>query len=379
MRYPARYYDGRTARQHVVMTEISREGITILEASDGSAHGETDLPGTRELQFWSARQIEFRNGPRGQKTARLGRTGSLERLVIDDENAIAALQELMAVVRPHRRASRKTIGRLIGWSAASVASLALLVFVVIPLTAQQLAAVTPHAFKLEVGQIGLEQATRLFGAGESGGAAYCTGSAGLKALERMTERLTRHAPGTPKVSTYVINSRIENAFALPGNLIGVTSGLLAAAPRDIEIAGILAHELGHVVHDHAMASLYRNTSFMLLMFAVFGDVGLSGTLPFLVLATSYSRDAEGEADEFALSLLKRANISPLGLADFFKRAVRSHGQSHQGLGFLSTHPASEDRLARILAAGSEGDTRLLAKAEWNDLKQVCGKTQETPP
>lgn len=139
-----------------------------------------------------------------------------------------------------------------------------------------------------------------------------------------------------------------NAFALPDGQIVLTDELVALAPDDVDmILGVLAHEIGHVDHEHSLRRLYRALGVAGLILLVGGDIG-AGTEDLLVqgaalLSLSYSRAHETEADRFSVELMARAGRDPTAVARLFERMMEEFGD-HGDLAFLSTHPATASRI-----------------------------------
>lgn len=170
-----------------------------------------------------------------------------------------------------------------------------------------------------------------------------------------------------------------NAFALPGGIIVIHSELILRARSAAELQGVLAHEIAHVTAQHGTRTLITSAGVLVLAQTLLGDVtGLVATLGSaapLLLTQSYSRGFETEADRDGVALLQRARIDALGPAHFFemlrleeqktrdklrKTAGERTADLLQGVsGFLSTHPATDRRIAAIrqLAAGSRGPYR----------------------
>ncbi len=156
-----------------------------------------------------------------------------------------------------------------------------------------------------------------------------------------------------------------NAFALPNGTIIFLDEMVKLSTHDDELLAVLAHEIGHVIHRHGLRSLIQNSLFAFVLLAITGDV--SGTselflgLPVLLTELSYSRGFEREADDFALSYLKRQGITPVHFANLMHRIEKKsttisstsdnggHGRPSK-LGwrdFLSTHPSMKERLRRF--------------------------------
>jgi predicted Zn-dependent protease len=148
----------------------------------------------------------------------------------------------------------------------------------------------------------------------------------------------------------VVNDDAVNAFALPGGFVTVDYGLLANAETGDEVAGVIAHELEHVVGRHGTRRLLRELGTGALLSALVGgtDFALPAGLVHDFASTAYDRGEESEADARGIELLLRAGIAPSGLARFFERLAKS---SVSPPALLSTHPDPGDRgkLAAIAA------------------------------
>ncbi len=153
-----------------------------------------------------------------------------------------------------------------------------------------------------------------------------------------------------------------NAFALPSGILVVTDDLVALAKHDDELLAVFAHELGHLQGRHALRHALQSSAAGLLLAAVTGDIlsvtSFAATLPTSLVEAKYSRDFEYEADDAAIAALRRLKIPPQRFADFLTRLQAAHdkrtGQSlpagaRAASDYLSTHPATADRLARITA------------------------------
>lgn len=155
---------------------------------------------------------------------------------------------------------------------------------------------------------------------------------------------------------YIVNSDIVNAFAVPGGHIYVNRGLVEATDNMSELAGVLAHEVGHVEERHSAQQMERlqganlglSLAYILIGRAPTGVERAAIDVGGGVVFSSYSRQAENEADETAVALLVSAGIDPEGLVTFFGKLLeqrsRRPGQVEQ---WFSTHPLTEDRIARV--------------------------------
>ncbi len=155
----------------------------------------------------------------------------------------------------------------------------------------------------------------------------------------------------PSEITYrfrLVESPVVNAMALPGGYIYVFSGLFLAARNEGELAGVLAHEIGHVESRHATEQLSRNQLIGLLSSfggAFFGGGGVPSLLTGLE-RLSYSRGDEMRSDDLAVDYLYQAGYHPEAMATFFDLVWKSRQEAHL-MAFLATHPLSDDRAARV--------------------------------
>lgn len=152
-----------------------------------------------------------------------------------------------------------------------------------------------------------------------------------------------------------------NAFALPDGTIVITDELIAMADGDDElIMGVLAHEMGHVEHEHSLRQLYRAAGVAGLIMLIGGDIG-EGAQDMLaqgagLLTLSFSREAEAEADRHSVEIMLKAGRDPLAIARFFEALGKKLGDTG-GTSMLSTHPGTPERRAAADAYARE----LLAK------------------
>ncbi len=154
---------------------------------------------------------------------------------------------------------------------------------------------------------------------------------------------------------FVAEDPVVNAFAIPGGFVVVNSGLIAAADSAEEVAGVLAHEVQHVERRHSLKALVQAMGLQTLIQLVLGDVaGEMGAGIVAQLGTlKFGRDHESEADRLGLAALQRAGIDGHGMLRFFEKLARQDGST---LTFLSTHPATADRLEALQRALEAADT-----------------------
>jgi len=175
------------------------------------------------------------------------------------------------------------------------------------------------------------------------------------AAQAIWKRLTMAAkpdnPGYP-LRLHLVDDPEVNAFALPGGHVMLLSGLMKKADNAEEVAGVLSHEIQHVLKRHAAARMAQSVGTRLLATAVFGGSDLSGlTLTAQQMGElSYGRDQETEADIAGAQLMVRSGLSPTALGTFFKK-MDSDSPVGKIPSFLSTHPDSLKRAKRLETLG----------------------------
>jgi predicted Zn-dependent protease len=205
------------------------------------------------------------------------------------------------------------------------------------------------------------------------GRGTCHTPEGSDALRRLTERLS--AAAGRRFSVSVLDWEIVNAFAAPGEQVVIARGLIEQARSPDEIAGVLAHEMGHGIELHPETGIIRAIGLGAAMELMLG--GSSGTLASIGLVLTqlgYSRVAEREADALALEILERAQVSPLGFAGFFKRLDERQAGSPLGqVSIFRTHPLSAERARLAASRPAYPATPALSDDDWRALRAICGK------
>ena len=201
-------------------------------------------------------------------------------------------------------------------------------------------------------------------------------------LEGIVARLAADGAAEPyQLRLTVVDWAQVNAFALPGGHIVLLRGLLDRTESPEMLAGVLAHEIQHILRRHTTRALIQHASTGLMVAAVAGDV--SGLVAFalegarVVGALNYTRNAEEEADAEGMRMLIRAQIDPAGMIGFFDRVVRKKdAEETEGgvLRYLTTHPSNTQRVTnlKMLAVNAPIGPPLLAGRDWKDVKRICG-------
>lgn len=241
---------------------------------------------------------------------------------------------------------------------AAVSAVALLVAFTVP---QWLAPLVPPSWEQRMGDAIV---------GDFGGR-FCDAAPGKAVLDAMVAKIDRRKG----LQVEVANIDMVNAAALPGGKVILFKGLILNAKSPEEVAGVLAHEIGHVRERHVMQALLRQFGLSILLGGANSDaIGQLGG----IVTLGYGREAEREADQFARTRMRAADISPLGVAAFFRRlakaeAVVGEGRAARLVGYISSHPLSTERRAAFEASARKGHnyTPTLSKAQWTALKRIC--------
>jgi predicted Zn-dependent protease len=256
------------------------------------------------------------------------------------------------------------------WAAAAVALIAAGVWALQLSPSTALARLIPDKTRVALGK----QVVRSM-AGER---KVCEAAAGKAALGRLVARLSEAAGGAKPFKVVVVDWGMLNAFAAPGEQIVLTRGLVNKAASPDEVAGVLAHEMGHGLELHPEAGLVRAIGMSAAADLVMGGgAGTIGNIGVLLAQLSYTRAAEREADAHAFRILKAAAIAPKGIADFFRRVQKIEGGGDSGKGFsgidaFRTHPQTEERARQAENQPPYPATPALNAADWQALREICG-------
>lgn len=368
---PARYFDGVSARPREVWVSFGNRSLVIV-GEDGIA-----------IAHWALDGLSARSDRGDQVLQVAPDAASDERLAISDATMIAALRRVCP--RLYRRpADRRGIGKAAFWGVAAVAAVLVIVFVILPRLAGQLAYAIPPESEQKLGDQVVGQIQTVLGVnGPDPG--FCTGPEGLEALAAMEARLDAGAGLPYELRIAVMDHGMVNAFAVPGGRIVLFRGLIEAAASPEEVAGVLAHEIGHVVHRDPTVAVLRSAGTAGILGMLVGDVfgaAIVVAATETVMNASYAQEAERRADRTGLEILARAELPSRPFAGFFRRMAERYGDDLGILGYVASHPALGERAERAEAADTVGEARfvpVLDDTEWVALRQICRETAEDPP
>lgn len=344
-----RYFDGRSARHHELALHAGDDAITLAGAVE------------RSYAFGDIRVAEpFEGTP----TVLYFPDGA--HCEVDEPASGRMLREALGY-----RASR--VVRLTAHTWAALAALVLLVALIlvtafwgIPTAAKKIADELPPSVDRSLGESALE-ALRASGV---------LGQSRLSDewLAEVQQVMRRVAPSdlAVRLHIYDIDAFGANAVALPDGTI-IMSDLMVrlivgkrgeiGEAEAAQLAGILAHEIGHVRLRHGTRVLAGSSLAAALSASLFGDFSGVAALPGVLASLSYSREMEEEADEYAIALLRKNGISPLPLAGLFERLAYGPEEADDkeapgwiweaAESFLSSHPLDAERAERLRAARQE--------------------------
>jgi Zn-dependent protease with chaperone function len=346
------YFDGLSSRRRTVTLEF-KDRLEINEPPETAT-------------AWSYADIRRADSPTGTLRVSCLTAPALARVEIRDA-AVAAELVSRCTQLDEDVPGRRGIARIVGWSVAATVSIIVVILVGVPLAADRLTPLVPQAFEQRLGDVAEGQVKALFGG------KVCENVAGQAAFTKLVNTIRLSAGLDPSIQSAVLSSPIPNAFALPGGKVYVFSGLLVKAESADELAGILAHELGHLKHRDSTRNLIYNGGTSFLIGLLFGDITGSGALIFAsrsLVTASYSREAEQNADTFAIEAMHGLGRSPKPMGELMFRVTGKEGD--RSLSILASHPLTEDRLARMSSEDRPpSGPPLLTPSEWASLKAIC--------
>ncbi len=359
----AGYFDGKTARRHRVSLNFVADVVVLEE-------------GGEELARWAYGDIRQEDGD--DAVMRLTSTGApeLARLEIDDKDEIAEIERRCPALLTHADNPRQT-RHIVLWAMAAAVSLVVIAIWLMPLMAAEIAPLVPRWLERRIGDVvypRMLSSLKATGTCQSGGPS----GASAQALETLAGKL-REANGLDYegLQLVVLDSKVANAFALPGGRILILDGILQASESADEIAGILAHEMGHVAHRDGTRSMIEGGGVSFVLGTVLGDFAGATALLYASKAlvnASFSREVEAAADAYAISTLRVLGRSPVPLGTLLTRlTVAALGDKSQP-SLLDSHPATPARLAAMQASGivTTGPP-ILSEEQFMALKRICEK------
>ncbi len=356
-RTDAVYFDGTSNRKRRVTLRLGAE-LEIIENGDVAA----------TWHFPDIRRVDAAPG-----TLRLSSTSALPlaRLEIADP-AIAADVTARCPSLDADRGGTTAAWRIVFWSVAAACSIVGIAVFGIPLIADRLAPIIPASVEERIG-VAADRQVRTMTGGK-----ICDSPEGQAAFTLLVDKVKQAGGLELPFDAHVLSSSIANAFALPGGKIYLFDGLLKRAENVDEVAGVIAHELGHVHHRDNLRRIIQTGGTSFLFGLLFGDVMGGSAVIFAtrsILESSHSREDERAADAFMIDTMHKLGRSPRPMGELLFRVT---GAQKNGLTIVASHPLSEERLDVMRKAERPvTGTELLTGEQWKALKNICNVTGET--
>lgn len=360
---PATFFDGRTSARHEVSVVLAGE-LRIADAAGGI------------LRRWPLHSLRRQDSPTGMLRLACVETDAAARLEIRDAEMIEAVRRACPGLDKGYRAAGAIYMKIVGWSLAAVISLSAVAFFGIPRLAAAIAPAVPMSWERQLGAAVDEYIRNLLRQNDRAAFACETdpGLAGERAiLDRLVTTLQARSGTEAEIEVSIVKQPQANAVALPGGRIYIFSELLKRIDSADELAAVIAHEMGHVVHRDSLKSLIEAAGVSFIFGVVLGDFGGGFAVVLAaetLLTSSHSRKLETAADEFAVRLMNAAGRDATALATALDRIAPEEGGPV--LDFVSTHPVTAERKQRIRRlARPQSAPPLVTPEEWRRLKSFC--------
>lgn len=356
--------DGRTAAALNVTIRFEENGLNIrkTEADIGEIWPYGDLTSVSPLSSGRAAQL----GRQDQVGARL---------FVDDGGFAGKILARAPHLSTHAERKRILAPMLAFTVIVAGVSAAIWYFELSP--ARAIAGLLPDKARMQLGDLVVKKMTA--------NKKICEAPAGRAALDKLAGRLIISIPEGHRFQLRVVDLGVVNAFATPGERIIVSGKLIRFTTSPEELAGVIAHEIGHGLERHPETGIVRALGIGAgLELLLGGSAGSFGEIGAFLLQLNYSRKAEAEADRHAIGMLQTANISVHPFARFFER-LQSRKSSGTGknanksitappnkfMELLRSHPATAERIAMISATKDVAPRPVLSTSEWAALRDIC--------
>lgn len=356
--FQGRFYDGESAAAHEVIVRCSTTVVVVSAGSD-------------VLATWSYGDLLSPDPLIAGKRARLSHTTEpYARLVVEDPAFSQCILDRAPQLSSgaHRMRGLKIVLACMFMAVAVVGG----GYLFLTFAPGTLAKMIPDTWRNNLG----EQVKQILVRGRN----VCTSEEGVAALDAMAKRLAANEKNPDQFKIFVYDLSIVNAFALPGGTIVISRQLIEAASGPDGVAGVLAHEMGHVIERDSEAQLIRNLGISFLQQVLLGGGtigdsvgGIAGVLTLL----RYTREAERRADSHAVRIMEESGVDPSGLVDFFafmqdKYGSKSKdGEKNEFLTLFNSHPGVDERIEKLKQADKWPATPVISDDQWAALQAIC--------
>lgn len=355
-----------------------------------------------ELSSWPLREVRDVTPEGVVQSLRVERRGTNEKLTITNPEWRQEIRSRVgygpaaagggAIAHGGEEEPRRRRGgmRILVTLVVLLAVVGALFFVAVPMFAAPIAAQIPTAWEQDIGARmaqamlspkrasvkGSSTAAQAAAPQATPALRVCESAGGSAALAQIVSRIGDAASPSVALNVRVLDDARIDTVALPGGNIMIFRGLINAVQSPEELAGVLAHDTGHVVNRDAAARLVEAYPRAYLVALTTGDIGGGTALSTVTDTFATSRNApesETRADKEAVRLLNTAGISAKPLAGLFDRLTSSP------MAAFPSHPISTNRAATLRAASEPSATvPILSAEQWLALKTICQPAEATP-
>lgn len=350
----SRFYDGLTALVHEVGVRATAAELIIFRPADSGI-----------VARWPIAELAVLGDGNHEAAPPVVHRGGEARLVIEDIELRQRLAALVPELAALDHQPAPLVPRLATLGVTLVALVGLF-WVAVDYGTEYAAPWLPYSLQAKLGETVFEELVA--------DKDECHGKRGLEAINTLANDLAKAAGYEHEITVHIIEGGPVNAFTLPGGILVFYSDLIDQAKDSSQVAGVLAHEIGHVVHHHPIKGIARQYGIDLLAKLVSGGysdllttLGSGGNI---LLALRNGRAFEREADTTGVSLLEKLEYRADGIAGFFEQMMEKEPKDAAlAAGIWSSHPPTQERIAATKrpAAGRPA----FSEADWKALRDVC--------
>ncbi len=350
----SRFYDGITAQVHEVGVRATTGELIIFRPADSGI-----------VARWPIDELVVLGDGNHEAAPPVMRRDGEARLVIEDielRQRLAALVPELAAL-DHRPAP--LVPRLATLGVTLMALVGLF-WLTVDYGTEYAAPWLPYSLQAKLGETVFEELVA--------DKDQCHGAQGLEAINRLANELAQAAGYEHEVTVHIVEGGPVNAFTLPGGILVFYSDLIDQAKDRSQVAGVLAHEIGHVVHHHPIKGIARQYGIDLLMKLVSGGYSdLLNTLSSggnILLALRNGRAFEREADATGVGMLEKLGLRADGIAGFFEQMMEKEPKdAAAAAGIWSSHPPTQERIDATKRPTTGKPA--FSDADWKALRDVC--------
>ncbi|MFT6556614.1 M48 family metallopeptidase [Sneathiella sp.] len=360
-----RYFDGKTAQETRVVLTIVEPDLCLYDEAKNL------------IGRWPLADLRDENAPYRPNELTLSHSHeSDERLVVTEPVFIESLKIASPNLRKRRKGAAGWWKPVVAWTAAVVVCAGLFFGYGLPVLAYGIASLVPYDTRSKIGEgvenIVIQRLAKTTKNNETN--PVCEGAVAQSAIEGLVQEFVTAADADiPPVKVTVISSKVPNAFALPAGRMVITSALIDMAEDPNALAGVLAHEFGHLVEKHPMSLFVTNVGIAAFFSMALGDVSGGTVIAAVAQSASgaaYSRSYEDDADETAVYLMNRLDMDIAPVLPLLKKLGEKVPEA--GLfSVFSSHPDMDSRIQAIKEAKTTGTLNAFSERAWAAIKIMC--------